>query len=120
MNEKGEGYYSIPLNDCLARISDCVGRQKVIKSFIQEYANDDEAWESSLITLLCEYYSASCRYVDIMDEVILTPPFVDELTEEETISVDAQKYALLSSYTKLLIVDEVELKYMHRIHLFIH
>jgi len=112
-----KGYYFLPLNDCLERISGCLDRNKVAQSFIQEHSNNNESWESGLMIVLCEYYSITCRYVDIMNDLILTPPSIDEETDEEMISVDSQKYALLLSYSKLMIVDEMELKYMHKIHL---
>jgi len=114
-----EGYYSVPINDCLERISSCLGSRKIAKSCIQEYINDEEAWNSGLMTLLCEYYSINCRYVELMDDLILTPPFVDEVTEEESVSIDLKKYSLLASYSKLLLDDEMELKYAHKIYLFI-
>ena len=118
MKEKQE-YYFVPLEDILERIDECLERRKVIKSFIQEYAEEDKAWKTNLMTVLCEYYSASCRYTEIMNDLILTPPSMDEDTDEEVISVEFQKYALLTSYSKLMIVDEAELKYMHKIHLFV-
>ena len=118
MKEKKE-YYSLPMEDCLNRITDCMDCAKVLKSFVQECADDDNAWKSGLMALLCEYYAVICRYVEIMNDLILTPPFVDEETDEEMISVDPQKYALLTSYSKLMLVDEMELKYLHRIHLLI-
>jgi len=114
-----KGYYYLPLEDCLGRIADCIDCEKVLKAFLQDFVNDDKAWESGLMTLLCEYYSIICRYLDIMNDLILTPPSVDELTDEEMISVDSQKYNLLTSYSKLMLVDEYELKYKHRVHLFI-
>ena len=114
-----KGYYSLPLEDCLCRVVDCIECGKVLKSFIQDHASDEKAWESGLMALLCEYYSVICRYVDIMNDIILTPPYEDETSGQEMISVGSQKYTLLTSYSKLMLVDEMELKYMHRIHLFI-
>jgi hypothetical protein len=112
-----QGYYSLPLEECLERLTECMGCEKVLKSFVQEHAPDDKAWQSGLMPLLCEYYSVIYRYVDILNDLILTPPSVDESTDEEVITVEPQKYALLMSYSKLMLVDEMELKYKHRVHL---
>jgi len=118
--KEDKGYYSLPLEDCLERISECVQRKKVIKAHIQEHAQNEESWESNLMTLLCEYYSINNRYTEMMGDIILSPPSVNQSTEQEEISVHAVTYSLLSSYSKLMIVDELELKYLHRIHLFTH
>jgi len=117
--KEDKGYYSLPLEDCVERIDECLDRKKVLKSYVQEHASIDKNWDSGLMTLLCEYYSIICRYVEVMNELILTPPYADELTDEEVISIDIQKYALISSYSKLMLVDEMELKFLHKVHLFI-
>lgn len=113
-----KSYYSIPVEDCLVRVEECFKRRKAIKTFIQTNVENDEAWTSELMTLLCEYYSINCRYTDLMEEVLLTPPHVDELTDEELISVDIKKYSILFSYSKLMIHNEAELKYKYKVHLF--
>jgi hypothetical protein len=115
-----ESYYSIPIEDYLERIEECLERKKVVKAFIQTSAEDDEAWKSELMTLLCEYYSINCRYTELMHELLLTPPFVDEATDEELVTVDVKKYSIMASYSKLLIHNEVELKYKYKISLLIH
>jgi len=118
MKEKKE-YYFLPLEDCLERISECLEIRKVIKAYIKDNVENEEAWHSSFMTLLTEYYAISCRYTELMNELILTPPSSGD-DEEETITVDAHKYAILSSYSKLMLVDEIELKHKHRVHLFFH
>ena len=115
-----KSYFYLPLEDCYERISECLDRNKVVESFIREYSKEQEVWTSGLMIILCEYYSINCRYVELINDIILTPPTINELTEQEEVVVDSQKYAILNSYSKLLIVDELELKYMHRVHLFIH
>jgi hypothetical protein len=115
-----ESYYSIPVEDCIERIEECLQRRKAVKAFIQTSVQDDSAWSSELMTLLCEYYSINCRYTDLMHEALLTPPSTDELTDEELVSVNVKQYAILSSYSKLMMVDEAELKHNYRIHLFTH
>jgi hypothetical protein len=116
MKEKKE-YYYLPVEDCLERISECLEIRKVIKSFIKDNVDNEDAWNSDLMTLLAEYYAISCRYTELMNDLILTPPSVED--DEEVITVDAGKYAILTSYSKLMLVDEVELKYTHRVHLFV-
>jgi hypothetical protein len=118
MKEKKE-YYFLPLEDCLERLSECLEIRKVIKAYIKDNVENEEAWHSNLMTLLTEYYAISCRYTELMNELILTPPSSGD-NEEETITVDAHKYAILSSYSKLMLVDEIELKHSHRVHLFLH
>tara|TARA_Y100000310_G_scaffold219068_1_gene220458 strand:- start:1077 stop:1436 length:360 start_codon:yes stop_codon:yes gene_type:complete len=112
-------YYSLPLEDCFERISECYGVRKVIKLYIQDSVNDEKAWNSNLMTLLCESYSINCRYTELMSELILTPPSVSETTEEEVIYVDSHKYAILTSYSKLMLVNESELKHAHKVSLYI-
>ena len=63
--KEDKGYYSLPLEDCLERISECVQRKKVIKAHIREHAQNEESWESNLMTLLCEYYSINNRYTEM-------------------------------------------------------
>jgi len=118
MNEKKE-YYFLPLDDCLKKLSECLKIRKVVKAYIKDSSGDDEAWESDLMTLLTEYYAISCRYTELMNDLILTPPASGD-DEEEIITVDAHKYAILMSYSKLMLVDEIELKHTHKVHLFIH
>jgi hypothetical protein len=118
--KEDKGYYSLPMEDCLERINECTQRRKVIRAYIQEYAKIDKSWESDLMTLLCEYYSINSRYAEMMGDIILSPPSTNQLTEQEEVSVHTAVYNLLSSYSKLMIVDELELKYLYRIHLFIH
>jgi hypothetical protein len=110
----------LPVQDCIERIDDCLERRKVIKAFIQTSVDNENAWNSELMMLLCEYYSINCRYAELMNEIILSPASVDEVTEEELVTVDVTKYNILSSYSKLMIVDEAELKYRHGINLYIH
>tara|TARA_Y100000310_G_C20527284_1_gene736690 strand:- start:214 stop:573 length:360 start_codon:yes stop_codon:yes gene_type:complete len=117
MKEKKE-YYFLPLADCLERLSDCLEIRKVVKAYIKDNVHDEEAWNLDLMTLLCEYYSINSRYAELIGDLILTPPSTDDETDEEIITVDAHKYAILSSYSKLMLVDEIELKYKHRVHLF--
>tara|TARA_Y100001938_G_scaffold144065_1_gene218014 strand:+ start:4351 stop:4716 length:366 start_codon:yes stop_codon:yes gene_type:complete len=121
MKEKKE-YYFLPLEDCLERISECLQINKIIKSYIKDNVENEDAWQSSLMTLLTEYYAISCRYTELMNELVLTPPSHGDEGEEgeEIITVDAQKYAILTSYSKLMLVNEVELKHKHRVHLFLH
>ena len=118
--KEDRGYYSLPLEECLERISECAQRRKVAKAHIKEHAENDKSWDSNLMLLLCEYYSINRRYTEMMGDIILSPPSFDESTEKEEISVHATTYNLLTSYSKLMIVDELELKYFHRIHLFVH
>lgn len=118
--KEDKGYYSLPLEDCMERISECIQRRKIIRAHIQEHAQNDKSWESNLMTLLCEYYSINSRYAEMIGDIILSPPSINQLTDQEEVSVHAATYNLLSSYSKLMIVDELELKYVHRIHLFIH
>ena len=113
-------YHYLPIHDCLERISECFEIRKVIKTYIRDNVDDEEAWDSNLMTLLTEYYAINCRYVELMSELVLTPPSTSEDLQEEIITVDAHKYAVLTSYSKLMLVDEAELKYSHRVHLFIH
>jgi len=112
-------YHYLPLEDCLARITECLEIKRIIKAYMRDNAYNEQAWESDLMLLLTEYYAISCRYTELMNELILTPPSSGD-DEEESITVDAHKYAILSSYSKLMLVDEVELKYSHRVHLFVH
>ena len=111
-------YYSLPLEDCIERLSECLAIRKIIKAYIKDNVSDDEAWNSSLMTLLTEYYAISARYTELMNELILTPPFDED--SKEIITVDAQKYAIMASYSKLMLVNEVELKYSYGVHLFFH
>ena len=117
MNEKKE-YYSLPLEDCLERLTECLEIRKVIKFYILDNVKEDKAWDSNLMTLLCEYYAINSRYAELMNDLVLTPPFMDEGSEDEIITVDATNYAILTSYSKLMLVNEIELQYMHRVHLF--
>ena len=119
MSERKE-YYSLPLEDCLERINECLEIRKVLKSHIKDNVDDDKAWSSDLMTLLCEYYSINSRYAELMNDLILTPPSVEEGSDDEIITVDAAKYSILTAYSKLMLVDEMELKYKYRVHLFIH
>jgi hypothetical protein len=112
-------YHYLPINDCLERISECFDIKKVIKVYIKDNVGNEDAWESNLMTLLTEYYAITSRYVELMSELILTPPSISEELNEEIITVDAHKYAILTSYSKLMIVNEMELKHSHRVHLFI-
>ena len=116
MKEK-KAYYYLPVEDCLERLTECLEIRKVIKSFIKDNVDNEDAWNSDLMTLLTECYAINCRYTELMNELILTPPSSDE--GEEVITVEAHKYAILTSYSKLMLVDEIELKYTHRVHLFI-
>tara|TARA_R110000824_G_scaffold332200_1_gene518851 strand:+ start:4417 stop:4776 length:360 start_codon:yes stop_codon:yes gene_type:complete len=118
--KEDKGHYSLPVEECLERISECTQRRKVIKAHIQEHAKIDKSWESDLMTLLCEYYSINNRYSEMIGDIILSPPSTNQLTDQEEVSVHALTYNLLSTYSKLMIVDELELKYFYRIHLFIH
>tara|TARA_R110000824_G_scaffold17084_2_gene69875 strand:+ start:4807 stop:5163 length:357 start_codon:yes stop_codon:yes gene_type:complete len=113
-------YYSLPVQGCIERINDCLKRRKVVKAFIQTSNDDEDAWNSELMMLLCEYYSINCRYAELMSEIILSPAAAAGTTGEELVTVDVTKYSILSSYSKLMIVDEAELKYGHGINLFIH
>tara|TARA_R100001594_G_scaffold88398_1_gene122657 strand:- start:415 stop:771 length:357 start_codon:yes stop_codon:yes gene_type:complete len=117
---KNKSYYSLPVGDCVERIDECLERRKVIKAFIQTSSDDEDAWNSELMMLLCEYYSINCRYAELMNEIVLSPASFNEETEEELVTVDATKYNILSSYSKLMIVDEAELKYEHGINLSVH
>ena len=118
MSERKE-YYSLPLEDCLERLEECLSIRKVIKAYIRDNVDNEEAWNSDLMMLLTEYYAIICRYMEIMNELILTPPSTDDDSEAEIITVDAKQYAILTSYSKLMLVDEFELKASHRVHLFI-
>ena len=111
-------YYPLPLEDCMERITECYNLGDVIRAYIRDNIDNDEAWNSDLMALLCEYYSISCRYVELMSELILTPPHFEDDTQQELIYVDARNYAILTSYSKLMLVDEAELKYKYRVHLF--
>ena len=117
MKEK-KAYYFLPLEDCLGRISECLEIRKIVKAYIRDNIDNEEAWDSDLMTLLCEYYSINCRYTDLMNELILTPPSSGD-DGEEIVTVDANKYDILNSYSKLMLVDEIELKHTYRVHLFI-
>jgi len=112
-------YYYLPMEDCLERLSECLNIRKVLKAFIISSVDDESAWNSDLMMLLAEYYAIICRYTEIINELILTPPSMDEDSQEETITVNSHKYAILTSYSKLMLVNEIELKNKHRIHLFI-
>jgi len=118
LKQEGE-YYYLPMEECLEKISDCYEIKKILKFYIKDNIDNEEAWDSSLMTLLCEYYSISARFTELMSELILTPPSIDEVSGKEVITVDSHKYAILSSYSKLMIVNEVELKYEYKVHLFI-
>ena len=117
MKEKKK-YYSLPLEQCFERIEECYDISKMLKTYIKDRADDDESWNSDLMTLLCEYYAINSRYLEVMNEIILTPTSTSEETGEEVVLVEGQKYALLTSYSKLMISDEMELKHNYRVHLF--
>ena len=116
--EKKE-YYFLPLTGCFERLSECLETRKVVKAYIKDKVNDEEAWNLDLMTLLCEYYSINSRYTELINDLILTPPSVDADTDEETVTVDAHIYDILHSYSKLMLVNELELKYKHGVHLLI-
>jgi hypothetical protein len=119
MSDESRTYSSVALDDCLERISECLEHRRVIKANIQSYVNDEESWDSGLMPLLCEYYSINYRYMELMNDVILSAPYVNEETNKEEILLDERTYTMLHSYSKLMIVDELELKYKHRINLFV-
>ena len=119
MSKESRTYAAMSLDDCFERISECLERRKVIKSYIQSSVTDEESWESDLMLLLCEYYSLNCRYTELMNNVILSTPYVNEETNKEEVLVDEKTYTMLHSYSKLMIVDEMEMKFNHRINLFI-
>ena len=104
----------------MERITECLEIRKVIKAYIKDNIDYELAWETNLMTLLTEYCAINCRYTELMGDLILTPPSIEEDGAEEVITVDAAKYAILTSYSKLMLVDEFELKHHHRVHLFIH
>tara|TARA_Y100001963_G_C6664690_1_gene392159 strand:+ start:337 stop:699 length:363 start_codon:yes stop_codon:yes gene_type:complete len=119
MKEEQKEYYSLPLEECLERMSESLEMQGLLRFLIQENADKDESWESDLMLLLTEYYSIVTRYIELINELILTPAHVVEETDEELIYVDGQKYNIMLSYSKLMLVDEFELKHHHRINLII-
>ena len=117
---KSKEYYYIPLKECVERISECLDIRKVIKCYIQDNVANEDSWNSDLMMLLAESYAINFRYTELMNDLILTPPSPDEETSEEIITVDSQKYAMMTSYSQLMIVNEIELKNSHRVHLFFH
>ena len=119
MKEKKE-YYTLPLEDCIERIAEVQDINKILKLYIKDSVDDEESWSSDLMMLLCEYYSIICRYSEIMNDLILTPPSEGEGEVGDIIYVDAHKYTMLSSYSKLMLVNEMELKFKYRVNLFIH
>ena len=78
-------YYYLPLEDCLERLSECLKIRKILKAYIIDNVDGELAWESDLMMLLTEYYAIVCRYLEIMNELILTPPSIDEDSQEETL-----------------------------------
>jgi hypothetical protein len=113
-------YYYLPLEDCYERIEECLEIRKVLKYYIQDNTYNDEAWDSKLMMLLTELYAINRRYVEIMEEIVLTPPSVSEASGQEVLTIDYIKYNMLLSYSKLMIVNEAELKRDHRVTLYEH
>lgn len=113
-------YYYLPLEDCHHRILECLDIRKVLKYYIQDNVTNNDAWDSKLMMLLTESYAINCRYVEIMEDLVLTPPTINEETGQEVITVDFAKYTMLMSYSKLMIVNETELKTNHRVTLYEH
>ena len=86
-------YYYLPLEDCHHRILECLDIRKILKY---------------------------CRYVEIMEDLVLTPPNISEETGQEVITVDYARYTMLLSYSKLMIVNETEMKTNYGVTLYEH
>ena len=113
-------YYYLPLEDCHLRILECLDIRKVLKYYIQDNINNSDAWDSKLMMLLTESYAINRRYVEIMEDLVLTPPSISEKTGQEVITIDYVKYNMLLSYSKLMVINESELKNDHRVTLYEH
>jgi len=113
-------YYYLPIEDCYERIEECLEIRKILKCYIQDNIYNNEAWDSRLMMLLTELYAINRRYVEIMEEIVLTPPSVSEKTGQEVLTIDYIKYNMLLSYSKLMLVNEAELKRDHRVTLYEH
>ena len=70
--------------------------------------------------LLTETYAINCRYIEIMEDLVLTPPNISEETGQEVITVDYARYTMLLSYSKLMIVNETEMKTDYGVTLYEH
>ena len=55
-----------------------------------------------------------------MEDLVLTPPNISEETGQEVITVDYARYTMLLSYSKLMIVNETEMKTNYGVTLYEH
>ncbi len=113
-------YYYLPLEDCHHRILECLDIRKILKYYIQDHVANNTGWDSKLMMLLTETYAINCRYVEIMEDLVLTPPNISEKTGQEVITVDYARYTMLLSYSKLMIVNETEMKTDYGVTLYEH
>ena len=112
------GYLHLSRSMCAEQISEAVNIKRMLKSLIQEKANEERSWEDSLMQLLCEHFATTHQYGELLLDILVQAPADKE--RPEYLKVDRKKAEALRAHVSLMHLSEHELLYNHGISLTIH
>jgi hypothetical protein len=111
-------HISMSRDICKQQILEAKSTRKLLKFLIAENATDEKMWGSSLMPLLCEYYSTLNQYVKLLLEIFVS---ADRSPEDPEILKIKPRYAdLLRSQASLMLLNDHDLLYKYRISLTVH
>ena len=72
---------------CAEQISELIKTRKLVKHLIEENAPHEEAWDSSLMHVLCEYHTHIHQMLQFMLDIMLVKPVYNQKVEKEDVNL---------------------------------
>ena len=103
---------------CAAQIEKSGQIKTFLKFLLKEHCGDDLSWENELVPLLCEYYSTTNQYHDLLKEILAGSEAEDPPPDNVEVSIDHA--AALRAHASLINLNDFTLVYNYGISLTIH
>jgi len=103
---------------CVLQIEKSGQIKTFLKFLLRENCNDDLCWANDLVPLLCEYYSTTTQYHDLLKELLASAD--DTESSPDNIEVNIDQAEALRAHASLINLNDFTLIYNYGISLTIH
>lgn len=95
--------------------------QYMIRYSIKEGVVEKKNWsDEGMLILMFEYYSCVTNQLKILYDVLVTKPKLNQKIKGEEYFINSENLSMLLSLTSLASVNELSLRYDHRISFTVH
>jgi len=91
--------------------------QTFTKYLFKEYVENEEAWKSGLIDVICEYRNSAVRYIEVLTEAYSDPKSRSDDDGPPVIKFNQLQAGIMKSYLNLIKMNRLLLKHKYGINI---